>query len=184
MKGKPMKIHLEGEVKPTRVLTARQIPVHLRESAAEIVKITLDSGVIVPVNEPTEWISPAFFVPKPKGAPGSSATSRASTGSCGDRCTPSPAPSSCYNAWGTRRRSSRRSTRCRVPPDTARLRELIADHLHTAVGKVQVHEGAHGPQRLQRRVVRAFGRRPRRGGRRPKDRRRHPHLGRRRTAAA
>jgi transposase InsO family protein len=67
MKGKPMKIHLEGEVKPTRVLTARQIPVHLRESAAEIVKITLDSGVIVPVNEPTEWISPAFFVPKPKG---------------------------------------------------------------------------------------------------------------------
>jgi hypothetical protein len=67
MKGKPMKIHLEGEVRPTRVLTARQIPVHLRESAAEITKITLDSGVIVPVNEPTEWISPAFFVPKPKG---------------------------------------------------------------------------------------------------------------------
>jgi hypothetical protein len=98
MKGKPMKIHLEGEVKPTRVLTARQIPVHLRESAADIIKITLDSGVIVPVNEPTEWISPAFFVPKPKGEPGLSATSRASTDSCGGRCTRSPAPSSCCNA--------------------------------------------------------------------------------------
>jgi hypothetical protein len=67
MKGKPMTIHLEGDVKPTRALTARQIPVHLRESAAEIIKITIDSGVIVPVDEPTEWISPAFFVPKPKG---------------------------------------------------------------------------------------------------------------------
>jgi hypothetical protein len=67
MKGKPMRSHHEEEVKPTPVLTARQIPVHLRESAAEIVKIMLDSGVIVPVNKPTEWISPTFFEPKPKG---------------------------------------------------------------------------------------------------------------------
>jgi len=68
MKGDPMKIHLkEGPIKPTRVLTARQIPIYMREDAQKTLQKALDSGIIVPVAEPTEWISPAFFVPKPKG---------------------------------------------------------------------------------------------------------------------
>jgi hypothetical protein len=67
MRGKPMKIHLAGAVKPTRVLTARQVPVHLQAAAMDTLKKVIDSGVIVPVEEPTEWISPAFFVEKPNG---------------------------------------------------------------------------------------------------------------------
>jgi hypothetical protein len=67
MKGEPMKICLAGEVKPTRVLTARQVPVHLQQAAQETLRKVIDSGVIVPVTEPTEWISPAFFVEKPNG---------------------------------------------------------------------------------------------------------------------
>jgi hypothetical protein len=67
MKGKPMKICLAGDVKPTRVLTARQIPIHLQQAAQETLRKIIDSGVIVPVTEPTEWISPAFFVEKPNG---------------------------------------------------------------------------------------------------------------------
>jgi hypothetical protein len=35
MKGKPMRICLAGDVKPTRVLTARQVPVHLQQAAQE-----------------------------------------------------------------------------------------------------------------------------------------------------
>jgi hypothetical protein len=35
MKGKPMKICLAGDVKPTRVLTARQVPIHLQQAAQE-----------------------------------------------------------------------------------------------------------------------------------------------------
>jgi hypothetical protein len=48
MKGRPMKIHLAGAVKPTRVLTARQVPVHLQAAAMDTLKKVIDSGVIVP----------------------------------------------------------------------------------------------------------------------------------------
>ena len=68
MAGGLMKIHLRpGPVTPKRVLTARQIPLHLREKAEELIQNAIEDGVIVPVNEPSEWISPAHFVPKPHG---------------------------------------------------------------------------------------------------------------------
>jgi hypothetical protein len=67
MRGRPMKIHLAGAVKPMRVMMARQVPVHLQAAARDTLKKVIDSGVIVPVEEPTEWISPAFFVEKPDG---------------------------------------------------------------------------------------------------------------------
>jgi transposase len=37
-----------GAVKPTRVLTARQVPVHLQAAAMDTLKKVIDSGVIVP----------------------------------------------------------------------------------------------------------------------------------------
>jgi hypothetical protein len=64
MRGPKMKIHLQDGYEPKRVLTARQTPVHLREGAEETLNAAIKSGVIVPVSEPTEWISPAFFVAK------------------------------------------------------------------------------------------------------------------------
>jgi hypothetical protein len=36
----------------------------LQQGASEILKMAICSGVIFPINQPTEWISPAFFVPK------------------------------------------------------------------------------------------------------------------------
>jgi len=67
MSGKPMHIELTEHSRPTRVLTARQVPLHLQTAAAIELKQALDSGIIVPVTEPTDWISPAFFVPKADG---------------------------------------------------------------------------------------------------------------------
>jgi hypothetical protein len=67
MAGKPMTIQLKSDAKPKKVLTARQIPHHLQDEAKKLLDIAISSGVITPVDQPTQWISPAFFVPKPDG---------------------------------------------------------------------------------------------------------------------
>ena len=71
MKGPPMRIELRDDVKviPKKVTTTKQTPTHLQADAAKDIAMFLENGVIerVPVDEVTDWISPAFFVPKPKG---------------------------------------------------------------------------------------------------------------------
>lgn len=69
MKGPDMHIHLDTkkEITPKRVLTARQVPIHLRDKATELVDQLIEDGILAKVSEPTEWISPAHFVPKPNG---------------------------------------------------------------------------------------------------------------------
>jgi DNA-binding protein Fis len=67
MAGPAMHIHLKQDVTPKAVYRPRQIPHHLQEEAQKVLDMTIASGVIVPVSEPTDWISPAFFVPKPDG---------------------------------------------------------------------------------------------------------------------
>ena len=63
-----MKIHLTpGEKTPFRISTARQIPLHWREKAEQIVKKLLEGGVITPQTDPTEWCAPGFFVAKKNG---------------------------------------------------------------------------------------------------------------------
>jgi hypothetical protein len=64
MKGQEKKIHLRKGYKPKRVLTECQMTVHLRDGAEEMLWAAIDSGIIVPFTEPTEWISPAFFMAK------------------------------------------------------------------------------------------------------------------------
>ena len=64
----PMKIQLNDEpVKPLRIVTARQIPLHLQEQANQKIKDLLEAGIIRPVTESTEWISPGHFVKEKKG---------------------------------------------------------------------------------------------------------------------
>ena len=67
--GPPMKIHLrtDKEIKPKRCYTARLIPKAYQEEADRIVQSLLKSGVLVKVDEPTDWVAPAHFVPKPGG---------------------------------------------------------------------------------------------------------------------
>ena len=70
MQGPSMHIYLDrhgGNYRPCRTLTARPIPLHYQEEAAKTIKLFIDSEVIAKVDYPTEWISPAFFVPKPDG---------------------------------------------------------------------------------------------------------------------
>lgn len=70
--GSPMQIHLRDDVdiQPKRILTARQIPLHLNEEANRVVEDLLARDVIEPVTVPTDWISPAHFVPKEGGKGG------------------------------------------------------------------------------------------------------------------
>jgi len=73
MSGPPAHIVLkDGPIRPTRTLTARPIPIHWTEQADKVIKDALDAGIIVrvPDTEPTDWISPAFFVPKEGGKAG------------------------------------------------------------------------------------------------------------------
>jgi hypothetical protein len=72
LSGPPMHIHVRDDiiVKPKKVLTARQIPIHWQEEASKVIKTALDDGIIEEVKNPTEWISPAFFVPKEGGKAG------------------------------------------------------------------------------------------------------------------
>ena len=59
-----MVIHLSPGAKPTRCLTARAILLHWKEPAEQAIKQLEESGVLIKETEPTEWISPGFFIPK------------------------------------------------------------------------------------------------------------------------
>ena len=64
--GGEMKIHLRpGPIVPVRVGTAPQIPRHWQKLASEHLEVFLRDGVLTRVNEPTDWISRGFWVPKP-----------------------------------------------------------------------------------------------------------------------
>lgn len=66
--GEPMKIYLrESEEPPFKQLTARPVGAHLREEADEVVRQALESGVIVPMPDPSVFISSGFFVRKDNG---------------------------------------------------------------------------------------------------------------------
>ena len=52
---------------PKKILTARQIPIKYQKEAGKVISDAIKSGTLVPVTEPTDWISPAFFVPKENG---------------------------------------------------------------------------------------------------------------------
>ena len=70
MNGPPMKIHLRDdiEVKPCRVMTARQVPIHLKKEADQLVDKLVKDKIIERIDVPTDWISPGMFIPKPNGS--------------------------------------------------------------------------------------------------------------------
>ena len=68
MRGTPMKIHLVDEgVVPKRVCVARQVPLHQVKEAEALISDLEKKKIIAPVAVPTDWVSSAFFVPKPNG---------------------------------------------------------------------------------------------------------------------
>ena len=62
-KEKPMHISLIPGATPKNVLSARRVPLRYEKEANETIQELVDSGVITPVNETSDWCSQAFFVP-------------------------------------------------------------------------------------------------------------------------
>ena len=62
-----MRIYLKDKVTPYRVSAPRPIPLRFQEAAASEIAKHIASGIITPCDEPTDWCSPAFFVPKGHG---------------------------------------------------------------------------------------------------------------------
>jgi len=70
MNGQDMLIEIDSEanIKPKKVTTARPIPVHWQKEAKDMIAGLIKDGIIKEVHdETTDWVSPAFFVPKPNG---------------------------------------------------------------------------------------------------------------------
>ena len=61
---KPMHITLLPGATPKKFLSARRVPLRYEKEAAKTIKELIDRGVITPVNDTSDWCSPAFFVPK------------------------------------------------------------------------------------------------------------------------
>ena len=70
---KPMRIeathiHLRNmPIRPLRLRTARNVPLHLMKKAEAVISKGLEDGVLARVDVPTEWTSPGMFVPKANG---------------------------------------------------------------------------------------------------------------------
>ena len=62
-----MKIYLKDNSVPYCVSAPRPIPLHFQEPVNSEIAKHIASGIIVPCDEPTNWCSPAFFVPKGNG---------------------------------------------------------------------------------------------------------------------
>ena len=55
MKGPRMEVHLRDNAKPTICTVPRKIPYALEPSVKAELKSMVDKGLLVPVNEPTDW---------------------------------------------------------------------------------------------------------------------------------
>ena len=62
-----IKIYVKDNYVPYRVSAPRPIPLSFQEPAASEIAKHIASGIIAPFDEPTEWCSLAFFVPKCDG---------------------------------------------------------------------------------------------------------------------
>ena len=69
MRCNPMSISLENDAVPIGVTTARRVPKHYEPESKKTIAELIERKGIAPVNEPTTWCSPAFFVPKADGKP-------------------------------------------------------------------------------------------------------------------
>ena len=62
-----MFISLQDDTISICVTTARRVPKHYEPESKKTITELLERQVIAPVDEPTTWCSPAFFVPKADG---------------------------------------------------------------------------------------------------------------------
>ena len=65
--GSKFKLELKDNAVARKFLTARKLPLHYEAEAKKIIGQMLKDGIIKKQEKPSEWISPAFFVPKSNG---------------------------------------------------------------------------------------------------------------------
>ena len=65
--GPAVRIHLRKGATPRRILGTRPIPINQEPEARKILNDLVETGVIAKLEEPTDWLSPAFFLEKPGG---------------------------------------------------------------------------------------------------------------------
>ena len=63
----PMSIALQDDAIPICVTMTPRVPKHYEPESKKIIDELIERQVIAPVEEPTTWCSPAFFVPKADG---------------------------------------------------------------------------------------------------------------------
>ena len=63
----PFKIEMKEHAIARKFLAARKVPLHYEEEAKAFIDKMLSDGVIKRQEQPSKWVSPAFFVPKPNG---------------------------------------------------------------------------------------------------------------------
>ena len=63
LNGVQVKLHIDESVKPV-AQKHRHVPFHLREKVDQELKRLFEAGIIEPVVEPTDWVSPVVIVPK------------------------------------------------------------------------------------------------------------------------
>ena len=67
MSTKPVKIELRKNAEPFCLFTARNVPFPMMDAVKQELDRMVESEVIRPVTEPTEWCAPMVPVPKPNG---------------------------------------------------------------------------------------------------------------------
>ena len=67
MCGGEVHIHLLSDTIPFCISVAQQIPLRFTAPAEAAINNLLENGIIVRCEEPTDWCSPGFFVPKSDG---------------------------------------------------------------------------------------------------------------------
>ena len=60
-------IKLKDDAKPFALTVPRKVPMPLNEETRHKIERMLKSGVILPVDHPTEWCIPMVVTPKPNG---------------------------------------------------------------------------------------------------------------------
>ena len=62
-----MHINMDKDATPHQEVVARRISLRYKPQTDSVVQHLIDKNVIIKVDKPTKWVSPAFFVPKPDG---------------------------------------------------------------------------------------------------------------------
>ena len=154
----PMSISLQDDATPTCVTTARRVPKHYEPESKKTVAELIDRGVITPVDEPTTWCSPAFFVPKADGKRVRLVTNFTALNKFVRRPThPFPSTREIIEAIPRKQSCSANWTQCTAISSWHSMRGLASSRPFSSNKEIQIPQGPYGPKCVVRRMVQTIG---------------------------